>query len=212
MSNLLILGAGGHGKVVADIAASTNLWDNIAFLDSNPIATSGLDHPILGPFDDYGKFIDKYKYAFVAIGNNRRRIIWLNYLEEAGYKLPVIIHPFSSVSKYSIINRGSVIMPGAIVNADVKVGRGAILNTSCSVDHDCILGIGVHISPGARLSGTVGVGDYTWVGVGSNISNNISIGSDVLVAAGSTVIKSVPSNVMVAGTPAKIKKTFGDEK
>lgn len=211
MSNLLILGAGGHGKVVAETAIATGKWNTISFLDNNSDLSEVLDLPVLGGFDSYQDHLGIYKSAFVAIGNNKNRLLWLEKLEKAGYQIPSIIHPFSVVSNYSEIGLGSIIMPGVVVNANSIISEGCILNTSSTVDHDCMLENGVHVSPGVNVSGTVHIKKCTWLGVGSKVSNNISIGSNVIVAAGSTVIHDIPDNVMVAGVPAKIKKHFGDE-
>ncbi|MEK4286990.1 MULTISPECIES: acetyltransferase [Paenibacillus] len=208
MSKLLILGAGGHGKVVADAALSTGTWDEIAFLDNNKELNDVLGKAVLGGFESYMDHREDYSAAFVAIGNNVTRMIWLERLERAGYEIPSIIHPSSTISRFSQIERGSVIMAGVVVNASTKVGKGCILNTSSSIDHDCILENGVHISPGVNVCGTVHVKSCSWLGVGSKVLNNVTIGFNVIVAAGTIVIKDIPDNVMVAGVPAKIKKNL----
>ncbi|OBZ09889.1 hypothetical protein A8L34_21330 [Bacillus sp. FJAT-27264] len=212
MSKLLILGAGGHGKAVADAAMATGSWSGIAFLDSNKNLKEVLGFPIVGGIDDYTLFLERFPAAFVAIGHNKTRLLWLEKLEQAGFQIPTIIHPASTISRFSSIGSGSIVMAGVVVNAATTIGEGCILNTSSSIDHDCVVEKGVHISPGVNVSGTVSIKSYTWLGVGAKVSNNITIGSNVTVAAGAVVINNVSDHVMVAGVPAKIKKDFGDER
>lgn len=209
MKNLLILGAGGHGKVVSEIAILSKEWDSIAFLDNRKNIKNASGIPVIGEFDDYSLFINKYKYAFVAIGDNKLRSLWLQRLSRVGFIIPVLVHPFSSISKASILGAGTVVMAGAVINADTHIGKGCIINTSSSIDHDCKLSDGVHISPGVNIGGTVTIREYTWVCIGSSVINNISIGSNVILAAGAIVNKNVPDNVMAAGVPATIKKQVG---
>jgi sugar O-acyltransferase (sialic acid O-acetyltransferase NeuD family) len=211
MSDLLILGAGGHGKVVAEIALMTNKWSNVVFLDDNPEHNEVDNIPVVGKIKDCFLLKSKYQDAFVAIGNNQLRLKWINKLSNEGFRLPTIIHPFTSVSSYCRIGEGTVIMPGAVLNTGVVIGRACIINTSSSIDHDCVLEDGVHISPGVSIGGTVRVGSCTWICIGSHVANNIKIGYGSVIAAGATVIKPVPDNVMVAGVPAMIKKRFGDD-
>lgn len=208
MSKLLILGAGGHGKVVADTALTMKKWNNIAFLDDRKELEKVIDIPIIGKLKDFESLKKDYQYAFVAIGNNELRLEWIERLLKAGFTIPTIIHPFSFVSKTSSIGEGTVIMAGAVINANSNIGRGCIINTSSSIDHDCILEDGVHISPGVHIGGTVNIGKCTWVCIGSSIINNITIGKNVIIAAGASVIKNVSDNVMVAGVPAIFKKSM----
>ena len=209
MKNLLILGAGGHGKVVSEIALLSKEWESIAFLDDRKSIDNASNIPVIGEFDDYSSLINKYKYAFVAIGDNKLRSIWIERLSREGFIIPVLVHPFSSISKSSIIGAGSVVMAGAVINANTQIGRGCIINSSSTIDHDCRISHGVHISPGVNIGGTVTIGEYTWVCIGSSVINNISIGSNVILAAGAIVNKNVPNNVMAAGVPATIKKKVG---
>lgn len=209
MAGLLILGAGGHGKVVADAAYIMNKWVEVAFLDDREDLKDVARFPVLGKLQNYELLMDKYQYAFVAIGNNKLRLEWIDKLVTAGFIIPTIIHPNSTISKLSYIGDGTVVMAGAVVNAYATIGRGCILNTCCSIDHDCVLDDGVHISPGAHVGGTVTIGSYTWICIGASIVNNVVIGSNVVVAGGAAVIKNIPDNVVATGVPATIKQ-FGE--
>ena len=205
-NNLLILGAGGHGKVAADCAKETGMYDKIAFLDDAKKGQTVLGMPVLGAFSDAELYKNEFTHSFIALGNNQQRLELIDRMIALGYKVPVIIHPSAIISTYSKVSEGSLILAGVVINADAIIGRGCIINTSSSIDHDCILGAGVHISPGARLGGMVTIGDFTWVCIGASIANNINIGSGSIVASGAAVVTDVESNTMVAGTPAKVKK------
>jgi len=208
MARLLIFGAGGHGKVVADIALQTKKWTDIAFLDDNSSLKEVDGIPIIGRLDDFLLLKNEYRDAFVALGDNQLRLKWIKNLSKEGVRLPTIIHPFTSVSRCCKIDEGTVIMPGVVLNTGVIIGRGCIINTSSSVDHDCVLEDGVHISPGVHFGGMVRIGSCTWACIGSHVVNNIDVGKNVVIAAGAVVNKSVPDNVMVVGVPAIIKKRF----
>lgn len=200
---LAILGASGHGKVVADTAECCG-WQTIEFFDDawphrqgNGVWSVVGDTTVL-----MGRLAD-FDGVVVAIGNNRLRHAKLLEFQAAGARLATVIHPAATVSRYASISEGTVVFAGAVVNADTRVNLGGILNTGCSIDHDCVLGDAVHISPGARLAGGVRVGDLSWVGIGASVRQLISIGQRVMVGAGSAVVSDIPNDVMVAGVPAR---------
>jgi len=196
MQSLRIIGAGGHGKVVADVAYA-NGYRDIAFLDGQyPERRTNGGWPICGTPDDHSS-----AQRFCAVGSNvtRARLFDILCLGDA----PLLIHPFSSLSPSAALGAGTLVVGGVVVNADAQIGRGVILNTGCSVDHDCILQDFVHISPGARLAGNVRVGAGSWIGIGAVVREGVRIGSDVMVGAGATVINDIPDNTRVAGVPAR---------
>lgn len=209
MSGILILGAGGHGKVVAELTLLTNKWDKVAFLDDRDNLDEVNNIPVIGKLCQFKLFKDEYQSAVVAIGNNSLRIKWIERLTNAGFKTPVLVHPFSFISKTSTLGEGTVVMAGVVINSNTSIGKGCIINTSSSIDHDSVINDGVHISPGVHIGGAVTIEKYTWVCIGSTIINNINIRSNVVVAAGSVVKNSIPDNVLVAGVPAIIKKKLG---
>lgn len=206
MSNLMILGAGGHGKVVAEIAKLADEWDEIVFLDDNKelIAVNG--HSVIGELNDYSKFKDKYNEVFVAIGNNKLRQKLIEKLLDDSFKIPILIHPFTCISSNVDIDVGTVVMPGAVINTNSKIGRGCIINTASSIDHDCVLEDGVHVSPGAHIGGTTCIGEGSWICIGANVANNVKIGNNVIVAAGGSVVKDIKDNILVGGIPAMFIK------
>lgn len=205
MSGLLVLGAGGHGRVVAETAYDTGKWDRIAFLDDY-LLESQLGLPILGKTEDAVMYQKDYPDAAVAIGNNALRINILNKLVSWGFHIPPIIHPTAFISRSAQIGLGTVVFPQCAVNTGAKIGRGCIINTSVSIDHDCLLGQGVHLSPGVHLAGEVKIGDYCWLGTGSSVIHQISCGENVIVGAGTVIINHVDSNVTIVGNPGRIIK------
>lgn len=204
MKRLAILGASGHGKVVADIA-ELNGWDEVVFFDDAwPELTTNSVWSVVGSTDDLLLSIHQYDGVFVAIGNNEIRLYKLNLLKQKNIPLPSIIHPDAIISRYAKIDHACVVCAGVVVNADASIGFGSILNTGCSIDHDCSLAESVHISPGARLAGGTQVGQCSWVGIGAVTCQLITIGSNVVIGAGSVVVKDVAPNTVVIGNPAKI--------
>lgn len=206
MKKLLILGAGGHGKVVLECAISSNNLVDIAFLDDSKVGQCVQGYKIIGGIKELESFKEEYDYAIVAIGNNKLRLNLIDKLINAGYSVPSIIHPSAVVSSSSHIGQGVVILPGAVVNAEAQIQKGAIINTRAIIEHDNIIEEGVHISPGVNLGGTVHVGRYTWICIGATVINNIEIGENCIIAAGAVVTQNVEENLMVAGVPAVIKK------
>lgn len=202
---LAILGASGHGKVLADIAELTG-WKQIVFFDDAwPEKASNGAWQVIGDTQMLLNNINNYQGVIVAIGNNKVRQQKLQQLDSAGAKLITLIHPSATVSRYTKIGLGSVIVAGAVINPDCIIGSGAIINTCSSVGHDCTLGDAVHICPGARLAGGTEVDDRAWVGVGSSVRQLIKIGADAIIGAGSAVVKDVPASTTVMGVPASIK-------
>lgn len=187
MNSLLILGAGGHGKVVAEAAEQEGRWNKISFLDDREDIDSIHDFNIVGKLEEYPNLTNGYKYAFVAIGNNEKRIELIDKLISYGYNVPVIIHPRAYVSKYSILEAGTVILPGAVVNTDSKVGRGCIININACVDHDCKIEDGVHISSGAVVRSMSTVGKFSLIGAGACVKAGTILIEKFILSDGETM-------------------------
>ena len=199
MKRITIIGASGHGKVVADIA-KLNGYDEIVFLDDNEQVKVCGKYPVVGDSKNAANFDND---IFVAIGNaDIRKRIMEQYPDKT---FPVLIHPHAVIADGVIIGKGTVIMAGTIVNTDVVIGKGCILNTSSSVDHDCIVGDYTHVAVGAHLCGSVTVGCETWIGAGATVNNNISIYRGCMVGAGAVVVRDIMEKGTYIGVPAKLK-------
>ena len=190
MKNIVILGAGGHAHVIADIIKAEGN-KVIAFLDDD---TSQKD--CVGQISDYSNYKDCE--FVIGIGNTEVR----EQLARLNLKWHTAIHPTAVISDSVIIGKGTVIMPNAVVNARTIVGKHCIINTGSIVEHDNIIGDFSHISVGANLGGTVSVGKKTWIGIGATIKNNISICENVVIGAGAVVINNIKENGIYIGIPA----------
>jgi sugar O-acyltransferase (sialic acid O-acetyltransferase NeuD family) len=200
---LAILGASGHGKVVAD-AALMGGWDEVVFFDDAwPQLTEVEVWQVVGNTRQLIDRAVRIDGAVVAIGNNVIRLEKQYELEKTGVQLVTIIHPTAVVSSFSEIGKGSVVFAGAVINAFATIGCACIINTSSTIDHDCLLADGVHISPGAHVAGMVTIGQTAWIGIGASVKHCIHIGDNVLVGAGAVVVNDIESGLTVVGVPAR---------
>lgn len=203
MKTLAILGASGHGKVVAD-AALAGGWDAIEFFDDAwPSLECVGPWPVLGSSAELLRMAGAVDGAVVAIGNNRVRLTKMRELRMKGVPLVSVVHPAAVISRYAAVGVGCVVFAGAVVNAFARLGEGCIVNTGATIDHDCELADGVHMSPGSNLGGGVVVGEATWIGIGACVRHYVSIGSDVIVGAGAAVVDDVAPGATVVGVPAR---------
>jgi sugar O-acyltransferase (sialic acid O-acetyltransferase NeuD family) len=199
---LAILGASGHGKVVADTALQAG-WDQIEFFDDAwPAPSKNRGLTILGNTNSLINSLHEFDGVVVAIGDNRVRLNKIRSLLQLGLSLPSIIHPCSYVSDDVTLEKGSVIFAGAVIQSGCMIGVGCIVNSGSTVDHDCILADGVHISPGAHLGGGVKIGERSWIGIGSSVKQCINIGMDVTIGAGAAVVKDATDGLTLVGVPA----------
>ena len=171
--SLLILGAGGHGKVVLDVAESMKCYETIHFLDDGKeIGEEVLGHKVVGKILECHLYSSSYTDAIVALGNNEVRLELTRKLKELDYHIPILVHPTSVVSQYANIKEGTVIMPHAVVNADSRIGMACIINTDAVIEHDCMVGDGVHIAYRAVLGGGAKVGNEVLVDIGEIVGRN----------------------------------------
>lgn len=209
MNTLVIIGAGGHGKVVAELARHAGFLP-AAFVDvtrHGEVAEPGGTR-ILMTQVEYFEAIESGQVPFgphatVAIGDNATRLDMFHQLKRH-VNLPTLIHPSAVVSVSAELGFGTHVCPMVVVHPSAWVGHATILNTRCVVEHDCVVGDGVHISPGAVLCGGVQVGDGAWVGAGAVVIPGVRIGENAIVGAGTVVIRDVPAGAKVVGNPARV--------
>lgn len=204
---LIILGAGGHAKVLIDALIASSAVIN-GIVDPNPAlsGTSILGVPVLGG-DDVVAGFDPSHIRLVngvgSIGLPLKRQQVFDKFKAMGYGFATVAHPSAIVSSDVIIGEGAQIMAGAVIQPGCQIGSNSIINTRASVDHDCIIGDNVHISPGVTLSGGVVVGAGSHIGTGATLIQGISVGSGSMVAAGAVVTKSFTDGAILRGVPAR---------
>ncbi|MGI9875634.1 acetyltransferase [Vibrio chagasii] len=197
-----ILGASGHGKVVAEIA-ELNGYQQITFFDDRWPSLTSVEHwDVSGDTASLLATVSEYDVVIVAIGNNATRCAKQRELSAAGANFNLLAHPSAVISKYANIKAGTVVMANAVVNPFSYIEASCIINTSAVVEHDCRLAEGVHISPNASLAGGVEVGENAWIGIGSQVKQLVVVGRNAVVGAGSTVINHIPDFQTVVGSPA----------
>ncbi|HHW30152.1 MAG TPA: acetyltransferase [Clostridiaceae bacterium] len=192
MSKVIIIGASGHGRVIADIVRASG-DEVLGFLDDDLSLTN-----ILGSVADSKKYPNLE--FIIGIGNAEIR----EKISRLPLKWYTAIHPTAVISPTAVIGEGTVIMANSVINNGASVGRHCILNTASVVEHDSILFDYVHVSVGAKLGGTVSIGKRTWVGIGAVVSNNIFICGDCIIGAGSVVVKDINIPGTYFGIPAKL--------
>lgn len=200
---LLVAGAGGHGRVVAEAALAMRDFSSVSFLDDRVSPQATIEGwPIIGSLDQLEELSSAFQAFATGMADPALRISLLGRARNAGLRCVSIIHPSASVSAHSSIGEGTVVMAGARINVGARTGEACIINTGATVDHDCILAEAVHICPGAHLAGNVEIGPRTWFGIGAVARQGIKIGANSMIGAGSVVIRDVPDNSTVAGNPA----------
>lgn len=190
--NVVILGAGGHANVIADIISAMG-EKVVAFLDDDQ-----QNNERSGSISDYVKF--KNAEFIIGIGNADIRESLANSLNVKWF---TAIHPSAIISPSAVLGKGTVVMPNAVINARAVIGNHCIINTGAIVEHDNIISDYVHISVGAKLGGTVTIGKKTWIGIGSTVKNNVNIFSDCMIGAGATVVDDISTKGTYVGIPAR---------
>lgn len=196
---LILIGASGHGKVIADIAKK-NGYSEIAFLDDNEAIRQCAGYAVLDKTDAAIRFSDCD--FIVSIGNAKVRQRLQEQLERDGLSVVTLIHPNAIIADGVEIGKGTVVMAGAVVNPYAVIGQGCIINTCASVDHDCNIEDYVHVSVGSHVAGTVRIGKRTWIGAGAVVRNNLSICADCMLGAGAVIVKDITESGIYVGVPA----------
>jgi sugar O-acyltransferase (sialic acid O-acetyltransferase NeuD family) len=206
LNEIVVIGAGGHARVVADVIRLMGELTIHGFIDQ---AANRRGEPFVGAriiggdqeLDDVLR--SGVAHAAVAVGDNEARMRIGEELVQKGFRLPVLIHPSATVAADVAIGDGTLICAGAIINPATSVGRFAIINTAASLDHDCSIRDGVHVAPGARLGGHVTVGEGTLIGLGASVKPAVRIGARVTVGVGAAVLQDVRDGATVIGVPAR---------
>ncbi|NVJ91175.1 MAG: acetyltransferase [Methylocystaceae bacterium] len=208
----LVLGSGGHAKVLLDAMLQMNLSPiNLLSSDETQWGKHLFNIPIIGD-DTYFSLnpTDSDLNFIIGFGNQKH---WINrhklFLDFSERMMPFnIIHPSSIVSPFSSIDNGTAVLARAVINPNVTVGKNSVINTGAIIEHDCIIGNNVHIAPGAVLCGGVTIEDHAFIGANSVICNQIEIKTGTVIGAGSVVTSDITANTMVAGNPACFIKSL----
>lgn len=204
---LVLVGAGGHAKVVIEVARAAGRFNVVGLVDARPATPGVLGVPVLGGDEVLPRLrAEGVAWAFAALGNNSARERVGADLRAAGFHLATLAHPSAVVMPSARIGEGIVVMPRAVVGAEARVDDLAIVNTGAVVEHDDLIGPAAHIAPLAALAGGVRVGARALIGIGSAVRPGISVGEDAVVGAGSAVVADVPAGARVGGTPARALK------
>jgi sugar O-acyltransferase (sialic acid O-acetyltransferase NeuD family) len=199
VNRYVLYGASGHAKVIFEIAQELGIQIDAIIDDKPQKFNTFFKQEIIHP----EAFCFENTVLLISIGNNKVRKIICKKLNLEYFKL---IHHKSFVSKSSTLGKGTVVMPGALINAQSKIGKHCIINTGAIIEHDCEIEDFVHISPNASLAGNVFIGEGSHVGIGSIIIQGIKIGKWVTIGAGAVIIKDVPDYATVVGNPGKVIK------
>lgn len=207
-TRVVIWGAGGHARVVADIIRASAAYEIAGFIDDLRPDRAGdtIDSaPILGGRDALTSALATgVHHLIVAFGDCNARLEEARFATSIGFTLAVAIHPRAVVAPGTRIGNGTVIAANAVVNPGVVVGDSVIVNTSSTIDHDCVIGDGAHICPGVCLAGGVQVGEASWIGAGATVADGRTVGKRSIIGAGAVVIRDIPDEVVAFGVPARV--------
>ncbi|MBR6533776.1 MAG: acetyltransferase [Clostridia bacterium] len=201
MHDLIIIGAGGHAKVIADIATA-NDYNIIGFLDDNCDIQKLLNFDRLGKIEDAPLFSNKAQFI-IAIGNNAVR---KEIAQKYNLSFATLIHPTAVIGSQVEIHKGTVVMPLAVINSSSKIGEHCIINSASVIEHDNTINNFTHISPNATLCGTVKIGKNCHIGANATVINNTNICDDCVIGAGAVVTKNIEKSGTYIGIPAKVIK------
>ncbi|HHT77922.1 MAG TPA: acetyltransferase [Clostridiaceae bacterium] len=201
-NKLIIIGASGHGKVVADIALKMNMWQSIVFLDDDISISKCVGLDVIGSTTSAVNYKNEADF-FVAIGNNEKRQEIQEAMIAEGMTPIVLIHPSVTLGLNVEIGPGTVLMAGAVINSNSQIGKGCIINTGATIDHDNYIDDYVHMSPGTHTAGTVRVGKMSWLGIGSVVCNNVTICNSCVIGAGGAVVRDILESGTYVGVPVR---------
>lgn len=211
---LVIWGASGYARVVADIIRLAKEYEILGMLDDiNPERRGEIvgGVPVLGGREQWEEIRrQRGTHVIVAVGDGAARLRLADFAAANGMELATAIHPRATVASDVSIGKGTVIAAGAVVNPAVTIGRHCIINTCASVDHDCTIGEGAHVGPGVRLGGHTRLGKGSWLGIGAITCDRIHIGEGAIIGAGAVITKDIPSRVVAYGVPGRVIRKVGE--
>lgn len=205
MKNIILVGNGGHSKVITDIIKLSNEYNLCGYLDQKYEKKEISNGLIFDNIDNFKNYVEDY-YFFIAIGNNKIRKKIHEKLNLPNEKYAILIHPSAVIGSNVNIGFGTVVMGNVVINASTNIGDQCIINTLASVGHDITIKNFVHISPNSTLTGGVFIDEGTQIGAGACLIPCIKVGKNSIVGAGSTVVTNVSNNKLIVGSPAKVKK------
>lgn len=205
MSALVVVGAGGHGKVVCDVLLSAGETVDGFVDDAKKPGELVLGLPVVG--NTAWLAANRARVA-LGIGDNARRKEIAELLTAHGCTLVTAVHAHATIAPSARLEQGAVVMARAVVNPDATVGRGAIVNTAAVVEHDCVVGEFAHLSPAAALGGGARIGAGAHVGLGAVVLPLVAVGDRAVVGAGAVVNRAVPAAVVVRGVPARVGRSL----
>ncbi len=212
MRSIVIIGAGGHGKVVADIVERQGRYSIAGWVDSGREPGQRFcGYAVLGPVEELPDLATRYPVAgaILAIGKNydRRAVAERLTLEAPDLRFITAVHPSAAVGRGATLGPGTVVMAQAVVNSDAEVGAHCILNTGSSLDHDCRMDDFASLAPGVAVGGNVSIGTCSAVSIGASVLHRVTIGEHTVVGAGAVVLKDLPGHCVAYGAPARMVRT-----
>lgn len=199
IKSLIIIGSGGHAVVAMNTAILMQLWDSILILDQQ---LEGLAINVHDVYSNRQQYKQTHEF-FVAIGDNQNRQKVMNELTKEGFYLTTIVHPSAIVAESVLIEEGSCVFAGVVLNPYVTIGKGVIVNTGARLDHHNHIGDYSHVCPGSVLAGDVTIGTHCFLGAGSVVSSQVEITDHVTLGAGCVVVKSLSEQGTYVGLPAR---------
>jgi sugar O-acyltransferase (sialic acid O-acetyltransferase NeuD family) len=203
---IVIFGAGGHAKVIADLALCLG-YEVLGFLDDvNPSPRQVMGKPVLGA-SSWLRSAGKAVQVALAIGDNRARFTSFETCHDLGLTCAVLVHPRAAVASSAHVGEGTVVLAGAVVNAEAHLGRGVIVNSGAIAEHECTVADFAHLSPNATLGGRVKIGAKAHIGLGACVLPGLEVGERSTLGAGAVAHRTIPPGVVAVGVPARVIKS-----
>lgn len=209
VKNIIVVGSSGHAKVAMDIIEREGKYKIIGLIDAfKKSGETSFDYTILGKEEDLPELSKKHDLCgcFVAVGDNWKRHLVVNKLKRIwpGISFISAVHPSAQIARNVTVEDGTVIMAGAVLNSDTRIGSFCIINTGASIDHDCSMENFSSLAPGATVGGSVKIGAFSAVSLGANVIHGRQIGKHTVIGAGSIVVDDIPAYSVAYGFPAKV--------